>query len=244
MSVIQDALRRADVAKQGSSISPNATSGQRVINRAEAKLTANLLAEPVIQKTSKQVDHSDRSWREWLALAVVILAILAVLVTTGLSKPFIQDTDGATFPASMNQTQSIPSQALIGENALPSTTSHVANSPTVDPGEVEPIDIGPVNNGLLNGRNSGRPPESMAAVNSYTARRYDLSGVVMGPSGRRAVINNSMVAVGDEIDGATVIQITATTARLNADARQIDLHLKPTANQPSGYKPAAHSPEN
>lgn len=57
--------------------------------------------------------------------------------------------------------------------------------------------------------------------------KWDVRAIRLSDSGRIAVVNGRLVRIGDEIDSATVIDITAGTVVLEYDRKQLVLRLMP-----------------
>lgn len=56
--------------------------------------------------------------------------------------------------------------------------------------------------------------------------RYRVDGIMAGAFDATAILNGTVVRVGDEIDGARVIEIGSNRVVLNADGQRVVLHMK------------------
>ncbi|HEY5602386.1 MAG TPA: hypothetical protein VIM41_04690 [Gammaproteobacteria bacterium] len=67
------------------------------------------------------------------------------------------------------------------------------------------------------------PPSTISSVKE--APRWVLSSILVSPERRTAVVNDRVVAVGDRVSGAVVIEIEPATVRLRSNAGDLTLIL-------------------
>lgn len=73
-----------------------------------------------------------------------------------------------------------------------------------------------------------RPPGNAALVSlPPAASRFVLSSTLIARERRSAVINGRNVGVGEEVDGARVVEIQPTQVRLQHQGHQLTLQLLP-----------------
>lgn len=72
-------------------------------------------------------------------------------------------------------------------------------------------------------RPGGTPTPRAAA--EPAAQRWHLSSIVIADTRRVAIINDQVVAIGEQVDGATVMDIQAYAVTLRRDGRDFTLTL-------------------
>ncbi|MCW8906450.1 MAG: hypothetical protein OQL28_04310 [Sedimenticola sp.] len=83
-----------------------------------------------------------------------------------------------------------------------------------------------------------RPGEQMSAPDAQSQAlqpdMFRLSAIFCGPRGKRAVINDRHLEEGDEIDGASLLNIDSYSVELEMQGKKIKLELLPiTVKTPS-----------
>lgn len=69
-----------------------------------------------------------------------------------------------------------------------------------------------------------RPPMSGAAVERNSGEpRWQVTGILISPERRLAMINNRLIGVGERVDGARVRSILSNSVELDIDGRSVVL---------------------
>jgi hypothetical protein len=73
-------------------------------------------------------------------------------------------------------------------------------------------------------------PASGGATPSATGPRFALTGVVLAPERRVAVVNGKPYLLGDKVAGAKIVAIEPNAVRLDDGGREVVIHLGRTGN--------------
>ena len=73
-------------------------------------------------------------------------------------------------------------------------------------------------------------PASGGATPSATGPRFALTGVVLAPDRRVAVVNGKPYLLGDKVAGAKIVAIEPNAVRLDDAGREVVIHLGRTGN--------------
>jgi thiol-disulfide isomerase/thioredoxin len=69
-------------------------------------------------------------------------------------------------------------------------------------------------------------PARVPAGKKNPRSQFELTGIITHPSNPKAIVNDKIVKVGDEIDGAKVLEITGKKVKLLYKEREITLELQ------------------
>jgi hypothetical protein len=70
-----------------------------------------------------------------------------------------------------------------------------------------------------------RPAAGAAAGGAGAAYRFNLTGVLISPSRRVAIVNGRPQQIGDRVDGAVIVSIEPETVHLQQGSDELLIHL-------------------
>lgn len=188
MSLIEEALRRAQ----------QTTTAPETSDAAASTQTLELDPPPLFSKTdaasSAAGTPSERPFQSWVGLAVVVVA--TVTLTLWIARPFL----GAKSPPAP---RSAAAHAPQTEATVPATSAPVATPPAA---QAETTAVPPA---------IAKPSPAVATHNRRNLKpSLILNGVVEGGGEPLAIINGSILQIGETVAGATLLEIKKDTARL------------------------------
>ncbi len=195
MSVIADALRQAAVAD-----SPDRRAEERHAAPGQRRDARALLGREVRYPDASVSPAADRAAGDGWCAREWFAALSAVLAASTIL------VSAAVFSASPQDVVPAP----VGVNEPPAG---------LPPRVALPVEPPP----------SAQMPSAIVsdagAVSRETAAEYRLSGIMRGDGGLWAVINGVVVRVGDSVDGADIVALEPTGARIRVGVREVRLHL-------------------
>jgi hypothetical protein len=215
MSLINDALKRAELDKRQP---PSAPPGERV---ADYQFVATAPAR-------KARPARGYSVRNPLILAAVVALGLggilgyahwagqrpAQLAQAGGAPETQPDLKVTVAPSPLPNARS-PSPAV-----APSATPLTPANPTTPP--VKPAPAAPVAARLP----TPTPPPTVAtSAPAEGAAEFTLGGIVQSADSANAIVNDHLVTIGDEVNGAKVVSIKKYSVILEKDGKQITLRM-------------------
>ncbi|MCK4625586.1 MAG: hypothetical protein KAV00_09775 [Phycisphaerae bacterium] len=230
MSLINEALKRAEVIGQNTK-TPDAKRSTHGIEHLYDDHATGRKPPPVAvtEEISRLLRKDQTSLRGASALGVCVIASVAVIMHLTLPSeqrsPVEAEAGGATAtletqtPTADEKTEAAPDetpekstvaalQHAIAGVLNPSTAKTPENTPPPEPVETIQPDT--------DERNIDDKPEAV---------KFTLSGILASGNKGYAIVNNQMVTVGDNIDGAKVITIGKHHVVLEKDSKQFTLRM-------------------
>ncbi len=78
-------------------------------------------------------------------------------------------------------------------------------------------------------RDPTRPYSATPVVMPASAKAFSVSAILVSQKRRVAIVNGQRVSEGDQVDGATVVEILADGLRLNLHGKEFTTRLLPDA---------------
>lgn len=146
-------------------------------------------------------------WRSAIILGTCV--VLAVLTVTYLSLP---QTRPNLPPEEVSAESIVPLPTAASAPARSGGDRQAATRPAPEP-VVQPAGEDP---------GAAAPQEPVA---NFSPEQFNLGGIMESGTGAHAIVNNHLVAVGDEVEGAKVVVIRKYTVVLEKDGKRISLRL-------------------
>ena len=146
-----------------------------------------------------------------------------------MARPAV-NTRNVAKPAGAAQTPKSPAGQVLPDLQQPQEQAQVAAGPEPklesEPAPAEPSASTPAaGEATAAGSVAGTGEARTAPAAEKPKPGYKLSAILQSSDGGRALINNQLVGVGDEVDKATVVKIDPSQVILQKDGAQITLRL-------------------
>lgn len=230
MSLINEALKRAEVIGQNTKTPAAKRSTHDIEHLYDDQATGREAPSAAVTEEISHLLRKDQtSLRGASALGVCVIASVAVIMHLTLPpeqrSPVEAEAGGATAtletqtPVANEETKAAPdktpekSTVAALQHALAGVLNRTTGqtSETISPSEP----VGTVQPGS-NERNAGDKPDAV---------QFKLSGILASGNRGYAIVNNHMVTVGDNIDGAKVITIGKQHVVLEKDSKRFTLRM-------------------
>jgi len=244
MSIITEALRQAEEDITRRAEHPDVTRREAELEttrREEAALDTNIAHRPTESPVAAPSDRAEarRLWRVG-AIVPAASAILLLLVGTGIvplasNRPIDGSPSGGQSTPGPDRSGDVAETAL-GATYWPVPDRLIAMLPpptlAADPGRQH---VGS-SDGDRNEQASDEVAPSRSAEDAFSATvetapppgDYRLQGIMLGGDAPMAIINGSVIRIGQTIAGAELVAVHAGGAKLRVAARTFDVPLTRT----------------
>ena len=231
MSLINEALKRAEIVGRDDQTPPAKRSTHSVEHLYGDKAPAGPAssADASAEEISRLLRKNQTSLRGATALGVCVVAAVAIIMHLTLppnQQGPVEAEAGGTTAALEMRTHQPADETKTTPDKTPEKSTIAALQQTL---------AGIINGGAAQTPKPARQPEPPAAVPSVPGKQkpdgqqatgqFTLSGILASGGGGHAIVNNQMVTVGDNIDGARVVAIGKHHVVLEKDSKQFVLRM-------------------
>ncbi len=238
MSLINEALKRAEVLGQNTKTPTAKRSTHGIEHLYDDQATGSEHPPAAVTKEVSRLLRKDQtSLRGASALGVCVIASVAVIMHLTLPP---EQRSPVEAEAGLRRAQSSRGATATLETQTPTTDEETEAAPDETPEKSNVAALQHAIAGVLNSSDAKTaektpPPEPVETIQPDTNERniddkpeavkFTLSGILASGDKGYAIVNNHMVTVGDNIDGAKVVTIGKHHVVLEKDSKQFTLRM-------------------